>query len=136
MSLVTPNDNELDKRIALNAFIIFISATRIDNELSLHAVYSRTRIRAQIFANKFNVTPCYTPIKALSQDKKIEAVYIPSPNSLHFEQAMLMLKAGKHVICEKTSCSNSKQIKLLYKTALQNNVFCILGLFDTILTKF
>jgi predicted dehydrogenase len=45
---------------------------------------------------------------------------------------MLMLKAGKHVICEKPLASDSKQIELLYKTALPNNVF----VFEAYLTQY
>lgn len=43
-----------------------------------------------------------------------------------------MLKAGKHVICEKPLASNSKLIELLYKTALQNNVV----VFEAYLTQY
>lgn len=100
----------------------FVNATRIDNELSLCAVYSRTLQSAQVFADKFAVTTCYDDLNTLKQDKNIEAVYIASPNSLHFEQSMQMLKAGKHVICEKPLASNAKQVELLFKTAIENNV--------------
>jgi predicted dehydrogenase len=100
----------------------FVNATRIENELSLCAVYSRTLQSAQVFADKFSVTTCYNDLEELKKDKNVEAVYIASPNSLHFEQSMLMLKAGKHVICEKPLASNTKQVGLLFQTALDNNV--------------
>jgi predicted dehydrogenase len=100
----------------------FVNATRIENELYLCAVYSRTLQSAQVFADKFLVTTCYNDLEELKKDKKIEAIYIASPNSLHFEQSMLMLKAGKHVICEKPLASNAKQVELLFQTALDNNV--------------
>jgi predicted dehydrogenase len=35
---------------------------------------------------------------------------------------MQMLKAGKHVICEKPLASNAKQVELLFQTAIDNNV--------------
>jgi predicted dehydrogenase len=38
----------------------FVNATRIDNELSLCAVYSRTLQSAQVFSDQFTVTTCYT----------------------------------------------------------------------------
>lgn len=100
----------------------FVNATRFENELSIEAVYSRTLQSAQVFADKFAVSDCYDDLKALSQTTNIEAVYIASPNVLHFEQSMMMLKAGKHVICEKPLASNSKQVDLLFKTAIDNNV--------------
>lgn len=100
----------------------FVNATRIENELSLVAVYSRTLQSAQTFADKFSVKNCYESLEELSRDDKIKAVYIASPNALHFEQSMQMLKAGKHVICEKPLASNAKQVELLFRVALENNV--------------
>ncbi|WP_413702092.1 Gfo/Idh/MocA family protein [Psychromonas sp. KJ10-10] len=100
----------------------FVHATRIENELSLCAVYSRTLQSAQVFADKFSVSTCYDDLKAVEQDKNIQAVYIASPNSLHFQQSLQMLKAGKHVICEKSLASNAKQVELLFQTARDNNV--------------
>ena len=100
----------------------FVNATRLENELSLCAVYSRTLQSAQVFAHKFSVKSCYDDLTKLKQDKSIKAVYIASPNSLHFEQSMLMLKAGKHVICEKPLASNAKQVEILFQTAKENGV--------------
>lgn len=109
----------------------FVNATRFENILSLSAVYSRTLQSAQIFADKFNVTTCYDSLSLLAKDTNVEAVYIASPNSLHFEQSMQMLKAGKHVICEKPLASNTQQVELLFKTALENNVI----LFEAYMTS-
>jgi len=100
----------------------FVNATRINNELSLSAVYSRTLQSAQLFADKFAVNCCFDNLDTLAQETNIKAVYIASPNSMHFEQSMKMLKAGKHVICEKPLASNAKQVELLFQTALENNV--------------
>lgn len=100
----------------------FVNATRIENQLSLCAVYSRTLQSAQLFANKFAVTTCYDDLSALAADDNVQAIYIASPNSLHFEQAMQMLEAGKHVICEKPLASNAAQVEQLFATALANHV--------------
>jgi len=100
----------------------FVNATRIEHALSLYAVYSRTLQSAQLFADKFAVTNCYDNLQTLADDNNVQAVYIASPNSLHFEQSMQMLKAGKHVICEKPLASNVNQVELLFQTAIDNNV--------------
>jgi len=100
----------------------FVNATRLENDLALCAVYSRTLQSAQLFADKFAVTSCYDNLQALANDNNVQAVYIASPNSLHFEQSMQMLKAGKHVICEKPLASNTDQVEQLFQTAIDNNV--------------
>ena len=100
----------------------FVRGTFINNDLKLAAVYSRTLSRAQTFAEKFNVQQSFDNLQTLSQSDCIEAVYIASPNSLHFEQALLMLNSGKHVICEKPLASNIQQVEMLYQAATANNV--------------
>lgn len=100
----------------------FVHATNADKHLKLQAVYSRRLESAQQFATKFNVKQCYTSLQALAEDPDIQAVYIASPNSLHFEQSLLMLEHKKHVICEKPLASHIKEVELLYQAAIENNV--------------
>ena len=100
----------------------FVNATLVNNQLKLHAVYSRKLEKAHEFAGKFNVSRCYNDLHTLASDPDIQAVYIASPNSLHFEQTLLMLQHGKHVICEKPLASDVRQVELLYQAALDNNV--------------
>lgn len=47
-------------------------------------------------------------------DPDIDAVYIPLPNSLHFEWAVRAIRAGKHVLLEKPSASNATEASILY----------------------
>lgn len=46
---------------------------------------------------------------------EIPAVYIASHNSLHYEQAKLLIENGKHVMIEKTITSNQKRLEELIK---------------------
>ncbi|WP_019615148.1 Gfo/Idh/MocA family protein [Psychromonas ossibalaenae] len=100
----------------------FVNATLINNKLQLNAVYSRHIETAEKFAAKYQVKNCFNDLNKLSKSDTVQAVYIGSPNSLHFEQALMMLNQGKHVICEKPLASNAKQVEILYQTAVDNNV--------------
>lgn len=64
------------------------------------AMYSRTYEKGKEFAQKFGCEKVYTDLNEFAQSD-IDAVYIASPNSLHYEQSKLMLENGKHVLCEK-----------------------------------
>lgn len=90
--------------------------------LQLCAVYSRDINRANDFAEKFSVSECYDDLNELANAQHIDAVYIASPNSLHFAQSKQMLESGKHVICEKPLSSTYQQACQLYEIAKQNNV--------------
>lgn len=100
----------------------FINAAHLTKQLQLTTVYSRNINVAKSFAEKFNAPIFCDDLKNIAINDSVDAVYIASPNALHFEQSLQMLKAGKHVICEKPLASNDKQVELLYKTALENNV--------------
>ena len=90
--------------------------------LQLASVYSRDINKAKDFANKFSVTSVFDDLDKLAKDKTIDAIYIASPNSLHYTQSKLMLEHKKHVICEKPLSSNYQQAKDLYQIAKENNV--------------
>ncbi len=58
----------------------------------------------------------------MSDDNKLDAVYIASPNALHHDQAVLFLNKKKHVLCEKAFASNSKEVSNMINTAKDNEV--------------
>ena len=90
--------------------------------MQLSAVYSRDLNKAKAFASQFSITTVFDDLEELAKNNDIQAIYIASPNSLHYSQSKLMLENKKHVICEKPLSSNFQQAKALYKTAKQNNV--------------
>ncbi|KNG86651.1 dimeric dihydrodiol dehydrogenase [Aspergillus nomiae NRRL 13137] len=58
----------------------------------------------------------------------IDVVYIATPHSHHFQNAMLALEAGKHVLCEKSLTVNAAQAKKLFAVAEQKQRFLMEGL--------
>lgn len=76
------------------------------------AVYSRTEEKGGEFAAKHGIPAVYTDMEAfLSSD--IDAVYIASPNFLHYPQATEAVRHGKHVLAEKPACLNRRQFENL-----------------------
>ena len=91
----------------------FIEGARLTGRFSLEAVYSRNEETGREFAEKQGAKKVYTTLQDLCSDEEIEAVYIASPNSFHFEQSKALLLSGKHVICEKPITTNAKAYALL-----------------------
>ncbi|HEY5584325.1 MAG TPA: Gfo/Idh/MocA family oxidoreductase [Ruminiclostridium sp.] len=95
----------------------FIQAAQLCEEFKLSAVYSRSKSRASEYAAKYEVQKSYDSLEGLACDKDIDAVYIASPTSFHAVQAIQMLKAGKHVLCEKPIASNEKELQEILEAA-------------------
>ncbi len=90
----------------------FIEGLKQTGRFSLHAVYSRDEATGKEFALKHGANKVYTDLKALADDKDIDAVYIASPNVFHAPQSEILLKGGKHIICEKPiAVSQAEYIK-------------------------
>ncbi|THX27924.1 NAD(P)-binding protein [Aureobasidium pullulans] len=64
--------------------------------------------------------------------QNVDIIYIASPHSHHYQHTMLCLQAGKHVVCEKPITVNAAQVKLLYRTAKERNLF----LLDAVWTRY
>lgn len=62
----------------------------------------------------------------LSNDR-VNAIYIPLPNSLHYEWAKNALEAGKHVLVEKPMVTSLSQFDILQNVAKENGVLCMEG---------
>lgn len=50
---------------------------------------------------RMNLERAYKDITAIASDSEVNIVHVTSPNALHFEQVLFLLRAGKHIICEK-----------------------------------
>ena len=78
----------------------FVKGAELVDGLVFSAMYSRTKEKGEGFVKKFKDVPVYTDINDFAKSD-IDAVYIASPNLLHYSQSKLMLENGKHVLCEK-----------------------------------
>lgn len=65
----------------------------------------------------------YGSYKELVADKDVDIVYIATPHSHHYQNAMLCLEAGKNVLCEKAFTVNAAQTKALVEKAKEKNLF-------------
>ncbi|MCG9595927.1 Gfo/Idh/MocA family oxidoreductase [Vibrio sp. Isolate25] len=100
----------------------FIEAALKTDLYLLAGVYSRSIEKAKAFAEKYDSPALFDDFDELATSTEIDVVYIASPNSLHAPQAIKLLEAGKHVICEKPLAANETLAQQMYQTALANDV--------------
>jgi predicted dehydrogenase len=103
----------------------FIASAHASGSWTLVSVFSRSQENATAFAKKHSITGIHTSLEELAADKSIQAVYIASPNSLHYGHAKLCLQAGKHVILEKPATSTLSELTSLFNISKENGVFLI-----------
>lgn len=84
----------------------------LDSLFELVGVASRNKEDADEFARQFNCLS-FDDYEALIDNDAIEAVYIPLPNSLHYEWVKRALLKNKHVLVEKSlACTLSDVVEL------------------------
>lgn len=94
-----------------------IKPARFQRDVDIIAIAARDNARAKVFAKKHQVPHIYQTYQDLLNDRNVNAVYNPLPNSLHYEWTIKALEAGKHVLCEKPLASNAKQATEMVKLA-------------------
>ena len=72
-----------------------------------------TAERGSSAAKSLGLEKSYSTLADLAGDKDITCVHICSPNHVHFEQASTLLRAGKHVLCEKPLAMDSRESQTL-----------------------
>ena len=100
----------------------FIAGAQLKDNLKLSAVYSRDLQKAGTLGLKFGCDTVYDDIEKLAAWDGIDAVYIASPNSLHYSQSKLFLQNGKHVLCEKPITVTAAEYEELTALADKNGL--------------
>ncbi|XDG03287.1 hypothetical protein ABKA04_002902 [Annulohypoxylon sp. FPYF3050] len=87
---------------------------------------SSSKASAESFLEKVKApagAKAYGSYAELVNDPDVEIVYVATPHSHHFQNAMLALEAGKNVLCEKALTVNAAQARKLVETAKAKNLF-------------
>ena len=89
----------------------------------LVAVGSRTRDAAERFGAEFRVPRRHASYQAVADDPGVDVVYIGTPHTLHCENALMCLAAGKAVLCEKPFAINTAQAERMAALARSKKLF-------------
>ncbi|PYI01424.1 NAD(P)-binding protein [Aspergillus sclerotiicarbonarius CBS 121057] len=105
------------------------------SHLLLAVASSRSTEIAQQFLDRIGAPSAlaYGSYDALVADPRLDAIYVASPHSHHYQNAMLALRAGKHVLCEKPFTVTAGQARRLVETARERGCFLMEGMWTRFL---
>lgn len=82
-----------------------------NDDVVVAAVAARDRGRAEEFAKQQNIETVYDSYDDVIADESLDAIYNPLPISHHKEYSIKALRAGKHVLCEKSFALNAAEAR-------------------------
>jgi UDP-N-acetylglucosamine 3-dehydrogenase len=83
--------------------------------------------RVNELATKFGCK-AYTDYKEMLKDPNLDAIIVAGPNSLHAQQTIEALQAGKHVLCEKPMATTREDAKAMLDASKKAGKFLMIGL--------
>jgi predicted dehydrogenase len=85
--------------------------------VQVRGVLGSTPERGAERAAALGVAHAYPSLEAILDDPTVDVVHVTSPNNLHVPQARAILRAGKHVVCEKPLAMSADESAALAEEA-------------------
>ena len=85
------------------------------------AIATKTIEESQAACNKMGIAKALS-IEEIINDPDIDVIHVCTPNIYHAELAEQIIRAGKHIICEKPLATSVAEAKLLNELADENEV--------------
>ncbi|MDB5748962.1 MAG: dehydrogenase [Massilia sp.] len=101
----------------------FAQALKEVPDAVLTGVASRSRENADAFASEFGAVAAYGSYEELVAATDIDLVYIGTPHPRHAANALLALRAGKGVLCEKAFTMNRREAEEVVALARSKRLF-------------
>lgn len=85
----------------------------------------------KLWTNAPNQNPrpvVYADYQSVYDDKNVDIIYVGTPHSLHKQNCLDAIAAGKHVLCEKPFTINASESQEIIDAARKKGVFIMEGL--------
>ncbi len=102
---------------------VFCNGMRFTDTGQIFAVASRTKSRAESFADVFDIPRRYGSYEALLADGDIDAVYVATIHPHHAEWVIKAAEAKKHILVEKPISIDHATASTMVDAARKNDVF-------------
>lgn len=100
----------------------FVNAINFLENAKVIGCASKNIDRARKFAEEYELIS-FDTYEDLVKCKDIDAVYIATTHNFHYENMLLCIENGKHVLCEKAFTLNRSQADFVFERAKHKNVF-------------
>ncbi len=114
----------------------FAADLRLVEGAELIAAGARTMDSVMAFTNEFPVKHAHDSYEALTANPEVDVIYIASPHAFHYEHAMLCLRHGKAVLCEKPFTINAPQSRKVFEYAKKQELFIMEALWTRFLPHY
>jgi predicted dehydrogenase len=101
---------------------VHLEALRRVESVEAAAIVGRNADAARRLGAGFSIPTIASDYRQILSDPAIDAVHICTPNAQHFPMAKDVLRAGKHVLCEKPLATSVEEAKELVSLAGQHHV--------------
>ncbi|OAA53935.1 dimeric dihydrodiol dehydrogenase [Niveomyces insectorum RCEF 264] len=92
----------------------------------VQAIGSSSLAKGKAFAEKYlpGLEPTvYPSYEQVYNDASVDIVYIGTPHGFHKQNCLDAIRAGKHILCEKSFTLNAKEAREVFAAAKAKNVF-------------
>src|SRR3984885_5036842 len=103
----------------------FASDLRLSDSGVAVAVGSRSQAAADRFADNFGIARRHDGSESLVADPDVDVIYVATPHPMHRDNAILALRAGKHVLVEKPFTMNAAEAREVVQVARENGLFAM-----------
>src|SRR6202162_2279158 len=85
--------------------------------IPVRGVLASTSERGKKMSEALGLPRAYSSLEELATDPSVQVVHLCTPNNLHFQEASQLLRARKHVLCEKPLALDSREAAALVSLA-------------------
>jgi predicted dehydrogenase len=103
----------------------FASDLRLTDSGVAVAVGSRSQAAADRFADGYGIERRHASYESLVADPEVDVVYVATPHPMHRDNAILALRAGKHVLVEKPFTMNAAEARDVVAVARERGLFAM-----------
>jgi predicted dehydrogenase len=88
--------------------------------IAVQGALGSTPERSKASSQSVHLPRAYQSLDELAADPSVHVVHLCTPNHLHFQEASQLVRAGKHVLCEKPLAMDSRESAALVSLLKEN----------------